>query len=482
MAASFGTVRNEALLYVLLYELLLGPNQKIRGGGALKRKIMAKEGELRQILQGLQNEDGTHGSSTATSVTFPRYVRVNKVKQDTVETVTLLRQEADQIFADPHVPDLLVLRPSVTLHDHSLVTEGRVVLQDKSSCFSALCLIHGNEIPLNGDILDACSAPGNKTSHLAALLHDIGSDEKRKVYALDRSSERLALLTRRLDHLGFTRKDQRVEVAPKHADFLKTDPTQFPSVRGILLDPSCSGSGIYTSPDRQWESHHDEKETSSRLQSLANFQCTALQHAMSFNQVERIVYSTCSSHEIENEQVVSQALAKNSNKWKIVAPKCLSHWKRRGRVVNGISEQQARCMIRADREDETNAFFVCCLERLGASSSTILSSPKLKAERNVDTRIPQWTPPKDVPFYNGEFSSKAAILSRRHEQSNDVGSKQTKSKGKPAKKTEKSGTDNGAADKPLSKKRKKKLEWKQRQRDQKLRRIEAKQADKSVKK
>ncbi len=29
--------RNEALLYVLLYELLLGPNQKIRGGGAVKR-------------------------------------------------------------------------------------------------------------------------------------------------------------------------------------------------------------------------------------------------------------------------------------------------------------------------------------------------------------------------------------------------------------------------------------------------------------
>jgi hypothetical protein len=204
---------------------------------------------------------------------------------------------------------------------------------------------------------------------------------------------------------------------------------------------------------------------------------------MSFKQVERIVYSTCSLHEIENELVVSQALAKNSKDWKIVAPRCLSLWKRRGHVVDGISEQQARCMIRADRDDETNGFFVCYLERRGAPSSAI-PSPKSNAERITNTDVPQWTPPEDVPFYNGQFAVKAASKSAPtasgHAQSNDGGSKLTKPEGKREKKTEKAGTattlaaSSGAAEKPLSKKRKKKLEWKQRQRDQKQRRVEAK--------
>ena len=30
---------NQGLLYILLYELLLGPNKKIRGGGALRRQL-----------------------------------------------------------------------------------------------------------------------------------------------------------------------------------------------------------------------------------------------------------------------------------------------------------------------------------------------------------------------------------------------------------------------------------------------------------
>ena len=68
------------------------------------------------------------------------------------------------VYLDPHVPHLLVLPPKTVLPD--LVAQGNVVLQDKSSCFSALCLASN----LMGDCLDACAAPGNKTSHLCMLL------------------------------------------------------------------------------------------------------------------------------------------------------------------------------------------------------------------------------------------------------------------------------------------------------------------------
>jgi hypothetical protein len=32
--------KNEGLVYILLYELLMGPNKNIRGGGALKQQII----------------------------------------------------------------------------------------------------------------------------------------------------------------------------------------------------------------------------------------------------------------------------------------------------------------------------------------------------------------------------------------------------------------------------------------------------------
>ena len=51
---------------------------------------------------------------------------------------------------------------------------GKVVLQDKSSCFSALALVNGSDHDdiVNGDFIDATAAPGNKTLHLAALAYD----------------------------------------------------------------------------------------------------------------------------------------------------------------------------------------------------------------------------------------------------------------------------------------------------------------------
>jgi 25S rRNA (cytosine2278-C5)-methyltransferase len=57
-------------------------------------------------------------------------------------------------------------------------SDGRLILQDKASCFPAVVLAppaHPGSI-----IIDATAAPGNKTSHLSALMGNQG-----KVHALD---------------------------------------------------------------------------------------------------------------------------------------------------------------------------------------------------------------------------------------------------------------------------------------------------------
>src|SRR5580704_10233103 len=91
-------------------------------------------------------------------------------------------------------------------------------------------------------------------------------------------------------------------------DFTKIDPMEeeFRDITYILLDPSCSGSGLerleYSSEYSSVK--EDDLELSTRLRNLAIFQIRLLKHALLFPNVERVVYSTCSHHVEENEQVV----------------------------------------------------------------------------------------------------------------------------------------------------------------------------------
>lgn len=69
------------------------------------------------------------------------------------------------IEVDSLLPDLLLLPPGTDMHDHPLVANGSLILQSKSSCMPAHALA-----PQPGwTVIDACAAPGNKTTHLAGV-------------------------------------------------------------------------------------------------------------------------------------------------------------------------------------------------------------------------------------------------------------------------------------------------------------------------
>ena len=214
--------------------------------------------------------------------------------------------------------------------------------------------------------LDACAAPGNKTTHLAAIVNSTSKEKtKNTVVALDRSGDRIKILQKRVSLLAPD------AVSPLHLDFLKTEHSdpRFSKLKAILLDPSCSGSGIVNSPDRA-----EEDDTAERLNSLSNFQLLALLHAMSFPQVNYVAYSTCSVNNEENEAVVSKALQeananlKGGEVWELRRPLSLEKWSRRGEAVEGLTEEQANCLCRCDPfdGDETNGFFVSYFARVKA--------------------------------------------------------------------------------------------------------------------
>jgi len=245
-----------------------------------------------------------------------------------------------KVFAlDSLIPDLFVFPPSASLHQHPLRLNGSFMFQDKASCFPVHAL---NPKPKsNWHVLDACAAPGNKTIHLSALMKNKGT-----IFACDIDAHRLELLKKTAEKAGAT------NVKAIHSDFLKMNPRdpRFSKVKGVLLDPSCSGSGTVF-----------YKDTSKPLEELANFQLSVILHAFKFPNTRRIVYSTCSINQQENEDVVMKALkgqSKSGRQWTL--KKIIPDWPRRGLPVFEDSES---CLRTSPREDNTLGFFVACFKR-----------------------------------------------------------------------------------------------------------------------
>lgn len=61
----------------------------------------------------------------------------------------------------------------------------------------------------------------------------------------------------------------------------------------------------------QHDESSDDQKVQARLASLASFQVKCLNHGLSFPRLRRLVYSTCSIHSQENEEVVAACLKQN---------------------------------------------------------------------------------------------------------------------------------------------------------------------------
>lgn len=351
---------------VLVYDILFGKGLKC--GGVWKMIARKHQARLKADLARLKvkkkvscNEDLlAPAEGVVKAPALPRYIRVNTLKTNAENVIDYFKRQGyaylgrasslqelgrlsgKQFLMDLHLPDILVFPPRTDFHKNYLYTAGHIILQDKASILPAFLLD-----PASGShVIDACAAPGNKTSHLAALLKNKG-----KIFAFDMDTKRLATMGTLLLRAGVTCHQLANE------DFLKVEPSdsKFSSVRHILLDPSCSGSGIV---DRLNDLTDDGGSSSAeRLQALAAFQRKVLSHALRFPAVEHLVYSTCSVHQEENEDVVRDTLLENSA-FRLV--NALPPWPQRGLPVF----PGAGCCLRASpTKTLTNGFFVALFER-----------------------------------------------------------------------------------------------------------------------
>jgi putative methyltransferase len=360
---------------------------------------------------GLEAEDG------APKARHPRWVRVNTIKTtldqqlattfagfkkvDDIADVRMARGTAKLYYEDPNIPNLLALPSKMNLSRSAAYTKGELIFQDKASCFPAYLL---DLSPDDGDVIDGCAAPGNKTTHLAAMVAERGHAQK--VVAFERDKVRSSILHKMVKLAGA----DKIVTVKGSSDFLATTPdtNDFASVGAIVLDPSCSGAGIVGRDDavkmhlpeapvgtavvskaekgikrkrgEEAKVHEsstltvdlddtDAEETpvdgklSERLATLSRFQLHILTHAMRFKNARKITYSTCSIHFEENEGVVLQALASSLAKkrgWKILERKSqvdgLRMWGRRGVWEEGKLTVE---LDQSEREDILDSCIRC---------------------------------------------------------------------------------------------------------------------------
>lgn len=141
------------------------------------------------------------------------------------------------------------------------------------------------------------------------------------------------------------------------------DPSTMSKVQYILLDPPCSGSGMTNRLGFSTNDTNDQAETD-RLWSLGGLQIKMLVHTLTkFPNAVRIVYSTCSISDSENEHVVYRAIESiGETDWELKKPiEFAEKWKNFGnKAYKHIGK---KCIYAKTEIDKTDGFFVAIFER-----------------------------------------------------------------------------------------------------------------------
>ena len=201
--------------------------------------------------------------------------------------------------------------------------EGWWTVQDASAQLVSYLL----EPQPNEVIIDACAAPGGKTTHIAELMGDQG-----EIWACDRNTSRLRKVSEnsgrlRLHSISTQTRDCTLDDDAFHAQqqskskagTKKTDIEAHVDwtdyADRVLVDAPCSGLGtLHRHADARW------RQSEATVNKLASTQEKLL------NQVAQwvkpggyLVYSTCTLHPLENEAVITRFIEQHPN-WCIDIP------------------------------------------------------------------------------------------------------------------------------------------------------------------
>ncbi|EKN64112.1 16S rRNA methyltransferase B [Neobacillus bataviensis LMG 21833] len=218
--------------------------------------------------------------------------RVNLTKISRDECVAILEEDGFQIEKSPIIPEAIRSLKG-NLASTIAFKYGMLTIQDESSMLAAYALgAMENEF-----VLDACAAPGGKSTHIAEKLENTG-----EVISVDLHQHKVKLINDNARRLGLSNIKTNVSDSRLLQEKFKDE-----TFHRILLDAPCSGLGVMRrKPDMKYT------KTEKDLNRLSNIQQNLLTSvAPLLKKGGILVYSTCTVDKEENDNTVKTFLENN---------------------------------------------------------------------------------------------------------------------------------------------------------------------------
>ena len=245
-----------------------------------------------------------------------RAVRINSSKISVSRFLEFFDGELSPLS---YAPDGFILEQDekigLTPEHHS----GMIYVQDPG----AMATVNAIDIPEGAWVLDACSAPGGKTSQLASRIGDSGF-----ILANEYVPKRAKIIVSNLERLGV-----------KNAMVTSLDTAKmremFDSVFDIVLcDAPCSGEGMLRKYDEASSEWSEENVAS----------CAARQSEILENVIPTLksggylIYSTCTYSLEENERIVCEVLKRHPELTLVPVKKEVENVTASGALIDGRDE------------------------------------------------------------------------------------------------------------------------------------------------
>ena len=210
--------------------------------------------------------------------------------------VNTLKTTKDELMKQyPNLKEGMLAKNSVyfesgNIANSSLYKDGFVTVQDEASQWVV------EQLPLKEGmkVLDMCSAPGSKTTHIAARMNNIG-----EIHAYDLFEHKIKLIENNASRLGCQIIQAKAYDSTKLLDIEERN-----SFDAILLDGPCSGLGVLArKPEIRY---HD----ANIMDELIKIQYDLLKTAHELLKKGGVmVYSTCTLNKKENRKNIDKFLS-----------------------------------------------------------------------------------------------------------------------------------------------------------------------------
>ncbi len=220
-------------------------------------------------------------------------LRVNTLKTDREDLMGMLKKYNLELIKGELSEDCVRVVNPENITETKEFKDGLFTIQDESSMM--VTEIAG---PIEGNtVLDVCSAPGGKATHIAQRMNNRG-----RVIARDLYAQKINLVMENAERLGIEIINGQVHDATEFDESLKD------MVDICIVDAPCSGFGLLRrKPDIKFNRKSEDVE------SLIDIQSSILNVSSGYvKSGGKLIYSTCTLNIEENLNQVRKFLERNS--------------------------------------------------------------------------------------------------------------------------------------------------------------------------